>query len=194
MRTKPIAGIVAAVGIALLAAACGSTSSTKSGTETLSASITGSKAIATLESQSSNTPLVFPEMTWSGVVNTTAHNVNLGGGGNGSEHTFETPAGDFAVTHYSQNQRGVESATGPVNGLCTFKNVMSGTYTVVTDKSTGSFNGATGHGGFAITITGTGPIQAKATTCSVGNNGPNVSAIKGASIVFKASGPLTVKQ
>ena len=193
MRTTRIAGIMAAFGIAGLAAGCGSTSSTKSGTETLSASSTGSKAVATLESQSSNTPLVFPEMTWAGVVSTTAHNVSLGGGGNGSEHTFETPAGDFAVVHVSKNPGGVESVTGPVNGMCTFKNVMSGTYTVVTDKSTGSFKGATGHGGFAVTISGTGPIQAKATKCSSGANGPNVSGIKSASIVFNASGPLTVK-
>jgi hypothetical protein len=193
MRTKPIARIVAAFGVAALAVGCGSTSSTKSGTQTLSASITGSKAIATLEGQNSNAPLTFPEITWAGVVSTTAHNVNLGGGGNGSEHTFETPAGDFAVTHFSQNPNGVGSATGPVNGVCSFKDVTSGTYTVVTDKSTGSFKGATGHGDFANTLSGTGPIQAKATTCSVGNNGPNISGIKSASIVFKASGPLTVK-
>ena len=193
MRRKPIAGIVAALAVAGLAAGCGSSSSTKSGTQTLSASITGSKAIATLESQSSNTPLVFPEMTWAGVVSTTGHNVNLGGGGNGSEHTFETPAGDFAVVHFSKNPNGVGSATGPVNGVCTFKQATGGTYTVVTDKSTDSFKGATGHGAFTVTINGTGPIQAKATTCSTGNNGPNVSAINGASIVFKASGPLTVK-
>ncbi len=193
MRTKPIAGIVAAFGMALLAAGCGSTSSTKSGTETLSASITGSKAVSLLESQNSNAPLVFPEMTWAGVVSTTAHTVNLGGGSNGGEHTFETPAGDFAVVHFSKNANGVGSATGPVNGACTFKQAMSGTYTVVTDKSTGSFKGATGHGEFSVTFGGTGPIQAKATTCSVGNNGPNVSGIKSASIVFRASGPLTVK-
>ncbi len=191
MSKKPIAGIVAAFGIAGLVAGCGSTSSTKSGTETFGASITGSKAIATLESHS-NAPLVFPEMTWAGVVSTTAHDVALGGAGNG-EHTFETPAGDFAVTHASTNPNGAESATGPLNGVCAFKDVMSGTYTAVTDKSTGSFKGATGHGDFALTISGTGPIQAKATTCSVSKNGPNVSGIKSASIVFKASGPLTVK-
>ena len=193
MRTARIAGILAAFGIAWLIAGCGSSSSTKSGTETLSAQITGPKAVATLESQSSNAPLVFPEMTWAGVVSTAAHNVNLGGGGNGSEHTFETPAGDFAVTHVSQNPNGVGSATGPVNGVCAFKDVTSGTYTVVTDKSTDSFKGATGNGGFTVTFSGSGPIQAKATTCSVGNNGPNVSGIKSASIVFKAGGPLTVK-
>ena len=192
MRTKPIAGIVAAFAIAGLAAGCGSTSSTKSGTETLSASITGSKAVAALESQSSNAPLVFPEMTWAGVVSTTAHAVSLGGGGNGGEHTFETLAGGFAVTHV-KNPNGEGSASGPVNGVCAFKEATSGTYTVVPDKSTGSFKGATGHGDFALTFSGTGPIQAKATTCSVGNNGPNVSGIKSASIAFKASGPLTVR-
>ena len=192
MSTKRIAVIVAALGVALLAAGCGSTSSTKSGTQTLSASIVGSKAVATLESQSSHTPVVFPEMTWAGVVNTTAHNVSLGGGANGGEHTFETPAGDFAVVHKSQNPEGVGSATGPLNGACTFKNVTSGTYTVVSDKSTGSFKGATGHGDFSLTVSGTGPIQAKATTCSVGSTGPNISGIKSASVVFKAAGPLTV--
>jgi hypothetical protein len=57
---------------------------------------------------------------------------------------------------------------------------MSGTYTVVPEKSTGSFKGATGHGAFAVTLSGTGPIQAKATTCSGGNNGPNISGIKNA--------------
>lgn len=61
-------------------------------------------------------------------------------------------------------------------------------------QSTGSFKGATGHGDFTVTLSGTGPIQGKATTCSMGNNGPNVSAIKSVSIVFNASGPLTVKQ
>jgi hypothetical protein len=193
---------MAALGIAGLAAACSSstttsttttTSSTHSGTETLSGTITGQAAIKTLENQNSNAPLIFPKFTWSGVVNTTAVNESIGSGGNGTEYTFPTPAGDFALIHTSKNQNGTGSATGPVRGVCSFKDVTSGTYTVVADKSTGSFNGATGHGTFAITITGTGPITPKATKCTVGNNGPNVGGIKSASIAFSASGPLTVK-
>ena len=188
---------MAVLGIAGLAAACGSTtsttSSTHSGTEILSGTITGQAAIKTFENQNSNAPLIFPTFTWSGVVNTTAVNESIGSGGNGTEYTFPTPAGDFAVIHTSKNPNGTGSATGPVSGICSFKDVTSGTYTVVADKSTGSFNGATGHGTFAITITGTGPITPKATKCTVGNNGPNVAGITSASIAFTASGPLTVK-
>lgn len=46
----------------------------------------------------------------------------LGGGGNGSEHTFKTPAGDFTVKHYnpaSENNGGPISLSGPVSGACT---------------------------------------------------------------------------
>lgn len=194
---KTMGVAMAALGIAGLAAACSSTtsttSSTHSGTEILSGTITGQAAIKTFENQNSNAPLIFPKFTWSGVVNTTAVNESIGSGGNGTEYTFPTPAGDFALIHTSKSPNGTGSATGPVSGVCSFKDVTSGTYTVVADKSTGSFNGATGHGTFAITITGTGPITPKATKCTVGNNGPNVAGIKSASITFTASGPLTVK-
>ncbi len=190
MKAVAIAGAVLAATLGL--AACGSSSSTpttKSGTETLNASITGSAAVKNLESNS-NAPLVFPVMTWTGVVSTSEHNESLGGGKSGGEHAFKTAAGDFAVIHKSLSPNGTGGVTGPVKGVCTFRQVMAGTYTVVTDKSTGSFKGATGHGTYAVTITGVGP--AAGGVCKMTSNGPSVSGISSASIVFLAHGPLSV--
>jgi hypothetical protein len=64
-----------------------------------------------------------------------------------------------------------------------------GNYTVVSG-STGKFAGATGHGTYLITATGSAPLAKGKTTCSFGNTGP--VSTKGASIAFIGSGPLTV--
>ncbi|MGD0378143.1 MAG: hypothetical protein ABSB01_26660 [Streptosporangiaceae bacterium] len=98
MNNKAIAAIgtlALAAGIGLAACGGGGSSSPSgtSGTETLHGMITGSAAMAFLNSNS-NAPFVFPSFTFSGSVNTTVKALNLGGGGNGAEHTFVTPAGD----------------------------------------------------------------------------------------------------
>jgi len=65
-------------------------------------------------------------------------------------------------------------------------------YTVLGSKSTGKFAGATGGGTYAITILAEANLLPGKTTCSANNTGNAIA--KGASITFKATGPLTLKQ
>lgn len=195
MKKAILAGVgtlALAAGIGLAACGGGSSSpSTSSGTETLHGVESGSAAAASLNSASGN--LVFPTFTWSGVVNTTAHNINLGGGSSGSEHTFKTSVGSFTVKHYSpasEKNGGPISLTGPASGACTFTQHQSGTYTVIPGKSTDSFAGAVGHGDYSLVITASGP--AAGGKCVMTNNGPSVTKLSTASIAFTAHGPLTV--
>ena len=59
-------------------------------------------------------------------------------------------------------------------------------------QSTGKFAGATGSGTYAITILAEANLLPGKTTCSANNTGNAIA--KGASITFKATGPLTLKQ
>ena len=195
---KTISATVALAGLACLAS-CGSSpdpsAQSVTGTETFSGTITGSRAVAVLSNPNPNPPLTFPVFTWTGPVRTSISNFTLPSGNKKDlERTFKTPAGDFTVTRTPNSQRkNTGGATGPVNGICTFRGVSSGFYTVVPGKSTGKFAGATGHGTFTITLTGSGPISpASAKACTFGSNGPNISKLSSASITFHAAGPLTV--
>jgi hypothetical protein len=195
---KTISATVALAGLAGLAA-CGSSpdpsTPSVSGTETFSGTVTGSRALAALTSPNPNPPLTFPVFTWTGPVRTSISNYTLPSGNNKEvERTFKTPAGDFTVTRTPNTQRkNTTRATGPVHGICTFRGISSGFYTVVPGESTGKFAGATGHGTFTITLSGSGPISpASAKACTFGSNGPNISKLSSASITFHATGPLTV--
>jgi hypothetical protein len=180
-------------------AACSSSTSsssaptTTSGTESLHGSATGSEAAASLNSNS-NAPLQFPVFTYSGPVNLTVKPFTLPNS-NGPSGTNTLPGG-LRVHHVSALPSSSSNAPPPAtwtlkNGNCYFTATFDkGSYTVVTG-STGKFAGATGHGSYLITATGSAPLAKGKTTCSFSNIGP--VSTQGASITFTGSGPLTVK-
>ena len=175
-------------------AACSSTATTSSGTETLYGADTGSAAATNLNSSSSNAPLQFPVFTYSGPVNLTVKPFTLPNS-SGSSATNTLPGG-LRVQHVSTMPSPSSNAPPPATwtqkgGNCYFAATFDkGSYTAVTG-STGKFSGATGHGSYLITATGSAPLAKGKTTCSFSSIGP-VSA-QGASIIFRGSGPLTVK-
>jgi hypothetical protein len=190
-------GALAGLSIAGLAAsACSSSASSTSsaatsGTETMHGALTGSAAAASLNSNGSS-QLQFPVFTYSGPVSLTVKPFTLPGG-NSSSGTNTLPGG-LRLHHVSALPSSSSNAP-PVKwtlkgGNCDFVVTFDkGSYTVVTG-STGKFAGATGHGSYLITATGSAPL-AKGTTCSFSSVGL-VSAHR-ASIAFAGSGPLTVK-
>jgi hypothetical protein len=174
------------------ASSSSASTATTSGTETLHGADTGSAAAASLNSNS-NAPLQFRVFTYSGLVNLTVKPFTLPGG-NGPIGTNTLPGG-LRVHHVSVLPSSSSNAPPPTTwtlkgGNCYFTSTFDkGSYTVVTG-STGKFAGATGHGSYLITATGSAPLAKGKTTCSFSSTGP-VSA-QGASITFSASGPLTV--
>jgi hypothetical protein len=199
-----IAGLAGLSVAGLAVAACGSsgsssassstsTTTTTSGTETLHGAVTGSVAAANLNSSSSNAPLQFPAFTYSGPVNLTVKPFTLPNS-SGPSGTNTLPGG-LRVHHVSTLPSSSSNAPPPTvwtlkGGNCYFAATFDkGSYTVVTG-STGKFAGATGHGSYLITATGSAPLAKGKTTCSFGNTGP--VSTQGASIAFIGSGPLTV--
>src|ERR1019366_1425379 len=181
-------------------AACGSTSKSVahpaaagsvravSGTEVIRAQITGAKAAKDIGSNS-NAPLVFPAVAFTGPVVTHVRPFRLGSG-NSKGSAFRTPAGVLYLTH-SKGQKN-PAVTRQSGRVCYFRQVRSeGTWTAVPAKSTGKFAGASGHGTFTLTILAAADLLPGKTKCTTGNTGNPLA--KGASIVFEASGPLTVK-
>lgn len=189
------AALLGAIALAVGLAACSSSgSSTNSpGTETLTAVDSGAAAADQLNS-SSNAPLTFHSLVLSGPVATSMTNVTLGSGSSKTAtHTFVTPAGNFTVTRTIKSKGQAQpSVTGKSGSTCYFKqNAGGGSYTVDGSKSTGRFAGATGSGTYNVTILAAADLLAGKTTCTADNTGNVVP--KGASITFKASGPLTLK-
>jgi hypothetical protein len=165
------------------------TASTMSGTETINATVSGKMAAHMLVS-SSNAPLQFPKITFTGPVVTSLSPFTLGGPNKGLAE-FKTPAGTLAVDHTSGNNGGGKAVWTRSGNVCTFHQVFSkGTYVVDGAKSTGKFAGATGSGTFTISAVATMDLMhgTKCTTKGTGN--PMAS---GTAITFHASGPLTVK-
>jgi hypothetical protein len=199
-RTTVTITALAGLSIAGLAvAACSSSSSTATtattttGIETLHGADTGSTAAANLNSNS-NAPLQFPAFTYSGPVNLTVKPFTLPNS-NGPSGTNTLPGG-LRVHHVSALPSSSSNVPPPAKwvlkgGNCYFTATFDkGNYTVVTG-STGKFAGATGHGSYLITATGSAPLAKGKTTCSFSSIGPVSS--KGASIIFSGGGPLTVK-
>ena len=191
---KPIIAAVAVAGIAGLAsAACSSSTSTTSGTETLHGLASGAAAAANFNNPNSNAPLTFPAFTYSGPVNLTVKPFTLPSS-SGPSATNTLPGG-LRVHHVSSQPSSNSSGPPPAKwtltgGKCYFTTTFDkGKYTVVSG-STGKFAGATGHGTYLITAAGWAPLSTGKTTCSFSNIGPVSS--QGASIVFAASGPLSV--
>ena len=195
VTTTAFAGLSIA-GVAV--AACSTSSSTAttttiSGTETLHGADTGSTAAAALNSNS-NAPLQFPVFTYSGPVNMTVKPFTLPNN-NGPSGTNTLPGG-LRVHHVSTLPSSSSNAPPPAtwtlkDGNCYFIATFDkGNYTVVAG-STGKFAGATGHGSYLITATGSAPLASGKTTCSFSTIGP--LSTHGASVTFSGKGPLTVK-
>ena len=177
-----------------LAAGSSAASGSSSGTETLTGVMSGAAAAKLLNSNG-NPPFVFPSMVFSGPVDTSTNNVSLGSGKSSTaSHTFVSPAGYFTVTRTIKSKGQAQpSVTGQTGSTCHFtQNAGGGSYKVDGSKSTGRFAGATGSGTFTLTILADADLLAGKTTCSANNTG-NVLAT-GASVTFKASGPLTLKK
>jgi hypothetical protein len=191
---RPIA-VAGAIALAIGLAACSSSGSSSgtSGTETLTGEASGTAAANQLNSNS-NAPLAFQTLVFTGPVATSMSNPSLGSGKSATAtHTFVTPAGNFTVTRtVTSKGQAQPSVTAKTGSTCYFKqNAGGGTYTVDGSKSTGKFAGATGSGTFATTIVAAADLLPGKTTCTTDNTGNVIP--KGASITFKASGPLTLK-
>ena len=200
---KP-ACLAGAIALAITVGACSSSGSSASGstsakpasgTETLVGTVTGAAAAKLLNSNS-NVGSSFSSLVFTGPVSTTIKGpVGLGGGkAKTATHTFVTPAGNFTIQRTAKtNGLAQPTVTGKSGSTCYFtQNGGTGTYTVLGSKSTAKFAGATGSGTYAITILAAANLLPGKTTCSAKNTG--TVAVKGASITFKATGPLTLKQ
>lgn len=210
MKTRFAAGALALAATAGLAA-CSSASSSSSAShpsasasaataspvtiETLYGRVTGSAAASQLNSNS-NAPLKFPVFTYNGVVQLTVSPFALPGGpGPGGTNTLP---GGLRVHHVSSQPAAVSNGTAPPpatwtysGGRCSFVATFDkGTYTIA-PGSTGKFAGATGHGTYLITATGSAPAASRS-DCSFTSKGFGPVGSPGASITFTASGPLTV--
>jgi hypothetical protein len=199
---------VLAGGIAIAAAACSSGPTTTSGTEMITGTTTGSAAAANLNNPNQNAPVVFTTFAYTGPASVTVKNYTLPGGqtkvGQPQSGVLKTPAGNLALTHTATYQPSNTTpptllktipAGGSVGAVCVFTIPFEkGNYTVNGSQSTGKFHGATGHGTYVITATIGAKLPAGKTTCNIndfGANGPKAIA-QGSSILFKATGPLTV--
>jgi hypothetical protein len=177
---KVIGTAMAVVGIAGLAAACGSSGSsapkTVSGTEHVTGMVTGKAALA------NNTAFT---LTWKGPVNTTGpFNTKGNGPKKGQSHTFTTKAGDLAVVVNAKptNTQKVD----PTTCRATFGTTVP--YTVVGGKSTGAFKDAKGSGAVAVTFNAT--LPKKGGKCNESNNAqPAAGSAVG---TFSGGGSLTV--
>ena len=198
---RKLAGLAGAIALAAAAGACsssgGSTSATatavpRSGTETITATLTGAPA-ARYFSSSGATPPSFPSVVFAGVVNTTIRGpVTLGHStAKTVTYTFVTPAGNLTIRRTQKTRRNQLAPAGRSGNTCYFTASSTGVYTVVGSQSTGTFAGATGSGTYVTTVVLGADLLPGRTTCSVSNAG-TVTA-QGTSITYRASGPLTVK-
>ena len=199
---RKLAGLAGAIALAAAVGACsssgGSTGATatampRSGIETITATLAGAPAASYFDS-GGITPPSFPSVVFAGVVNTTIRGpVTLGHStGKTITHTFVTPAGNFTIRRTEKTRHNQLAPAGRSGNTCYFTASSTGVYTVVGSQSTGTFAGATGSGTYVTTVVLGADLQPGRTTCSV-SNADSVIA-KGTSIIYRASGPLTVKQ
>jgi hypothetical protein len=136
---------VALGGVPALASSQASAGQTRTGPEVIAGAVHGKKALL-------NAPTV--PLRLAGVVNTRSA-VNLGGRGphKGSTKTLRTGAGNLTVmvTSRPQNTHSRNTKT------CRFSFATDITLTVVGNKSTGAFAGATGPGAVQVTFAATAP-------------------------------------
>jgi hypothetical protein len=210
VNLRPAAVIALLAALAL--AGCSSSSSTSakpstpvttSGTETLTAAVTGAAAASNLNSNS-NAPLTFPEATWTGPVAVTVKPFTLPGSGGNSGNaaatvTLDTPSGNVTVHHSANQAPGANDPNQPppatwtkAGTTCRFVTTFSkGTVTFL--SGTGRFKGATSPaaGTYLVTAQGDAPLKPGETKCGFDTTGPVQDA--GAQVKFTASFPITVK-
>ena len=202
---RKLAGLAGAVVLAAAVGACSSSGSRassstgatatappKSGTETIIGTVTGAAVAIFLNSNGSTLPS-FPSLVFTGPVDTTISGpVNLGGStAKTSTQTFVTPAGNLTIQLTVKTNGGQPTVIDKSGRTCYFTVSGIGSYTMVGSESTGKFAGATGSGTYVLAIFVGANLLPGKTTCSASNTG-NVIA-QGATIMFKASGPLTLK-
>lgn len=167
----------------------------KHGVEVIAASLTGSKALAVVNSNSPNGPApVFPTAYFGGAVLATQSPFPLGGGnGPTGVTTFRTTAGNLTVTHTDSPGYG---ANAPKNAppKTKFKLKKSECYytsvfdkgTFVANSGTGKFATVSGHGVFTVLILGRAPLKSGQTACSFSTIGASTQA----TINFAATGKI----
>jgi len=173
--SRTITAVVAALGIAGLAAACSSSPSTTSGTEHFSSVLHGQAALGNSFT-----------LTYTGPVNTTGSFSTSGPAPTpGQEKAFDTKAGtlELKVDKVPVNTQNGNPTT------CAFKADTVVDYTVVGSKSTGKFAGASGSGTVTAIFTGTGPRLSNG-KCNESNSAQPIASTAYAS--FVGAGPLTV--
>ncbi len=207
---EKLTGLAGIIVLAVAAGACSSSGSSssssnasstagataaapKSGTETVIGTVTGTPVINYVNN-GGKTALSFPSLVFTGPVDTTSRGpATLGGSTDKtSAHTFVTPAGNLTVQRTSKTTKGQLATHGKNGGTCYFAETGTYSYAAVGSRSTGKFAGATGSGTGATTVVLGANLLPGKTACSISNVG-DVTA-KGASITFKLSGPLTLKQ
>ena len=202
---RKLAGPAGAIVLAAAVGACSSSGSSassssatatavpKSGTETITATLTGGAAANYLNGNGSTQPSV-PSLVFTGPVSTTANGpVTLGGStAKTATRTFVTPAGNLTVRRTVKTSDSQPVPAGNRGKTCYFAARSTGVYTVVRSQSTGKFAGATGGGTYITTIALGADLMPGRTTCAVDNVGNVIP--KGTLITFRASGPLTLKR
>jgi hypothetical protein len=179
MRTK-LAVIPGVLAIAAVAAACSSGPTTTTGTETWQGKVTGAAAVA------SNGP-TYP-LTFTGPVHATASFTPPNNNAVKSTVTFKTSAGNLTVNADLPDNANPPTTSNPTT--CLFVSTLTGTYTVVGSKSTGSFKDATGHGTIRDVFSATGPKLSNG-QCNQSNSAQPLTA--GAYTTLYVSGPMTVQ-
>jgi len=199
---RKLAGLAGAIALAAAAGACsspGSSTSTaatatpRSGTETITATLTGAPAASYLNS-GGTTPPSFPSVVFAGAVTTTIRGPVMLGHSTAktATHTFVTPAGDLTIRRTQKTHDNQLAPAGQSGSTCYFTASSTGVYTVVGSQSTGKFAGAAGGGAYVTTVVLGADLQPGRTTCSLSNAGSVIA--KGTSITYRASGPLTLRQ
>lgn len=154
-------------------------SSSTSGNERFSGSLTGAPALANVTTYN---------LTFSGPVSTTG-SIALGSGGNkkGDQHTIKTKAGNLVIVLDRDVGNGVAKGNPTT---CVFTDRITVPATIVGSKSTGSWAGATGNFGIVALFRATGPKLSNG-KCNTSSSAKPITSTAFSS--FAGTGPVTVK-
>ena len=196
---RKLAGLAGAVALGAAVGGCSSSGSTsaaatpRSGTETITAMLTGAPAASYFNSGGA-TPPSFPAVVFAGVVTTTIRGpVTLGRAtGKTVTHILVTPAGNLTIRRTEKTRNNQLAPAGRSGSTCYFTASSTGVYTVAGSQSTGKFAGAAGGGTYVTTVVVGADLLPGRTTCSISSAGSVIAT--GTSITYRASGPLTVEQ
>lgn len=176
---KRKAGLALLVPVAAVVAACSSSPTKTTGTETWQGKETGA-AVVTSQSPTYH-------LTFTGPVQATSTWSPPNNNNTKATVTFKTTAGNLVV-----NADLPDNANPPTSvnkTTCFFKSTLTGTYTVDGAQSTGKFKDATGHGNVTDIFAAYAP-KLKDGACNESNNAQPLAA--GAYTTLYVSGPMTV--